>query len=407
MPRKARTKRREAPNRTAPTLVTPFVGLGDVLALVDFEIWRISGKRSLYRALLQSVFAVFAACARVRPATAVLFLLADYEAGGLATKSRRGDHPYPVVLLPAAVAVIEAYLKERRRLGIRGELLLVDEEGAPLNHTRIYDEFARFSERCGHAGGRVIDRLIEFHDLQLEKDRKRRVPDPAACVALRRGRRGDLDNDHAWTDIRAAAADRERLLRVLDRNHDLGGDDVGRSIGGHGRAKASKAARLFLPPKVVLKLSPAVHSDRVCARLLGQDWTEMKSAQRMKIVREDLPHLVGLLDAGLIKRSDLRHLLHCSIATVRYHELRYRRSLEADDERRERERLEAKWREKAPALFLARPGSETFPAFHARIAAIGAADRYPFGRAMLSATLRFADVLPDQIARRRNNRMSG
>ena len=406
MPRKARTKRREAPNRTAPTLVTPFVGPGDVLALVDFETWRISGKRSLYRALLQSVFAVFAACARVRPATAVLFLLADYEAGLLSTKSRRGDHAYPVVLLPAAAAVIEAYLKERRRLGIAGEHLLVDEGGNPLDHVRIYDKFASFSERCGHPGGRIIDRLIEFHDLQLEKDRKRRKPDHAACVALRRGRRGDLDNDHAWTDIRAAAADRDRLLRVLDRNHELGGDDVGRSIGGHGRAKARKTARLFQPPKVVLKLSPAVHGDAVCARLLGLDWKERKSAQRMKIVREELPHLIGLLDAGLIRRSDLRHLLHCSIATVRYHERRYRRSLETEDERRERERLEAEWRKKAPALFLARPRGETFPAFHARIAAIGSDDRYPFGRAMLSATLRFADVLPDQVARRRKKRMS-
>ncbi|MCK1378170.1 hypothetical protein IVB33_08195, partial [Bradyrhizobium sp. 24] len=322
MPRKAKTKMRSVPQRAAQTLVTPFVGFGDVLALVDFETWK-TGKRKRYRALLYAVFAALAACARVKPFTAATFLLADYEANRLEALNNVRDRRYPVVLLAAAVEVIEAYLKERRDLGIGGEHLLVDENGAPLVYSRIYLAFDQLSERCGHFGGKIVERLIEFHDLQLEKERKRRKPDLAACVALRHGRRGPLDKWQARAEIYAAAGDRARMLDVLDRNHDLGGAS-GKSVGGHGRAKALETGRLFSPPKLARRLTPGIRNDKVCARLLDFDWPKGKEAQvdeRRNIVKADMPHLVWLLDEHKINRSDLRRILNCSMGTVRRHEL--------------------------------------------------------------------------------------
>jgi hypothetical protein len=394
---------RNPPDRAAQTHVTPFVGLGDVLRLTDFETWEVSGRRSHYWALLYAVFSVLAACAHVRPATAVLFMLADYEADQLVVPrkglKKEGRLDYPVILLPAAKAVIEDYLAHRRELGIGGIHLLVDGKGAPLRFTVVYNGFAGFSKRCGHFGGQLIERLIEFHDLQLRTERR----EPAACIALRCGYRGEMDNAIPQGMVDAACGDRDLLERVLVRNHSMAGPKGG-SIGGHGRAKARKTGRLFFPPKLARRFSPAARSIPVCVKLLAKDWRGDKIKERRKVIDEDLPALVALLDDGLITWSDLRHLLYCSMGTARYHVAQHRRSLETEEQRDERRRVEAQWQEKAPEFFLARPRGEDFPAFHARIAV--EAD-YPFGRAMLSATLKLAGVLPHQVARRRKKRMSG
>lgn len=398
MPRKSRRRKRSALNRVAPTIVTPFVGLGDVLSIIDFETWAPSGLRSRFRGLLYAVFAALAACARIRPPNATHFLLADYEADRL-----RAPNPdrrfYPVILLPVAVAAIEAYLAHRRELGIGGIHLLVDEDGKKLKYRAIYDAFFDFSQRRGHVGGKVIERLIEFHDLQLEKETR----DAAACVALRRGRRGNLDKGHAQADIDAAAADRARLARVLARNHALAGA-AGRSIGGHGRAKAREQAKMYMPTTRVYRLSPAVWTDPTCARLLTLDWMKGKEAQRKDIVDRDLPHLVGLLDDRLITRTDLRHLINCSAHRASSILRRYRLSVEAPDERRARERAAAAWREKAVGLYRAKPVGEAPYAFFKRIAD---EENYPFGWARLMKTLKDAGLLPAQVARRQKKRVSG
>jgi hypothetical protein len=190
---------------------------------------------------------------------------------------------------------------------------------------------------------------------------------------------------------------------VLERNHDLAGP-AGRTIGGHARTEARRTARLFLPAKAARRLSPAVRSDRVCAELLKLDWLEDKGAQRRKIIDEHLAHLVGLLDDGLITLSDLRHLLYLSMTRVRHHVLRYRRSLETEEERLAREQCEAEWREKAIALYRERPRDEAPRAFFNRIVI---EERYPFNWGVLLASLTYAGLLPAQVARRQKKRMSG
>jgi hypothetical protein len=380
-----------------------------VLRLVDAESWMESGRRTLYNALIFAAFAALAACARVRPRTAVAFLLADYEADTL-TAQNIGHRFFPVVLLPVAVEAIELYLKERRRLGIGGVHLFVDRRGDPIDYPSIYGAFSILARRCGHPGGKILDRLIEFHDLQLDKEGKRRKPegrkpDLAACVALRRGRRGRLDDDHAQADIDAAAADRARLAKVLKRNHMLAAGPTGRWIGGHGRKKARKTARLFLPPTRVLKLSPATRTDLTCARLLGLDWSKGKIAQRKKIVDEDLRHLVFLLDRGLINRSDLRVLLNCSLEMVYLYLRRYRRSLETPEQRLAREKAEAERRDTTITAYVNRPKGETLKEFHRRF--VDEHPRHKLGWGQMLTILQGAGVMPAQIARKRKKRMAG
>lgn len=397
MPRKRRRKYRPSPNRVAPTFVTPFVGTADVRSIIDSETWTANGRRKLFRALLYAAFAVLAACARVRPRNATYFLLADYEADRLQAR-RRGRSPYlPVILLPVTVAVIEAYLAHRRHLGIGGAHLLVDEAGGQLNFAKIYIAFAGFMERRGHPGGKAIERLIEFHDIQLSKETR----DPAACVVLRGGRRGSLDKGHAKADIDAAAGDRERLTRVLARNHAL----ANRPTGGRVRAEARKHARLFLPTRSrTYRLSPAVRTDPVCARLLALDWIGSAKAQRKKIIDEDLQHLVGLLDKGVIVQTDIAFLLNVSLPSSKEIVKKHRLSLETAEERLARERYQAEWREKAIALYAAKPSDEALPAFFGRIAN---EERYPFPQFTLIMVLMHAGVLPAQVARRQKRRTSG
>ena len=392
MPRKAIRKPGTAPNRSAPTFVTPHIGPGDVMAIRDPKNWGATGIRKPYRSLLYAVFAAFAAHARITPYVAIRFLLADYASDRLTTQSS-GNKFYPVIVLPFLAEAIEAYLKLRRELGIGGVHLLVDEKGRPLGSAIVYEAFANFSRRCGHSGGDAIARLTEFHDSWLLKETR----DPVACVALRHGRRGRLDNDHARADIDAAAADRKRLKRVLKRNH-LVERGKTRPIGRRALATARRNAKVFVQPAGwVRELSPAVRRDEVCARLLGLEWHRNKNDQRRKIEDADLRHLVGLLDDGLITRDDIRFLLNCKYDAFRTCEIAYRRSLETPEQRRARERTESEWKEKILALFPARPPGERPYDFFVRMAA---EERYPFNWGTLGMVLVRAGLMPAQIARR-------
>ena len=392
MPRKATRKKRQfAPNRVAKTHVTPGAGLYDVLRLIQFETWLESGHREAYKALLCAVFAVLAACARVRPHNATLLLLDAYRAGKLEVLGMYKGRHYPVILLPVAVAVIEAYLAKRRELGIGGVHLLVDEKGERLTSSRIYLMFDQFSVRCGHSGGKTVGRLIEFHDGQLEKENR----DPAACVALRRGRRSDMDRDVLWRDIDAAKADRERLTKVLERNHVLAGD-AERWIGPRARTEARENARLFVPRKVVRKLSPAVMTDPVCRRLREMDWLGAKKPDRAKIVKEDLPHLVRLRDDGLITYSDINYLLNCHRDTTKHHVRKYRAAMESEEDRQARQQREAEWHSRVIALHQRRPEGEGPRSFFDRIVR---EEGYPFEWTNVVASLQAAKLLPRQVER--------
>jgi hypothetical protein len=396
MPRKAKRVSRAPRLRRAATVVLPFIGLADVLALLDVETWTKSGKRSLYRALMYVAFAALAACARVRPQVAAQYLLANYKSDSLKVK-RSNDRSYPVILLPVVVAVIEAYLACRRELKIKGKFLFVKENGKPLHWkvTMVYQSFYRLARRSGHHGLDVIDRLIGFYDLQLSKE----LREPAACVVLRHGFRGTMDNATAKADVLAVLDDRVLLSRVLSRNHGLSGP-AGRWTGGHGRTKA-KAARVFTPPTGdSVRLSAGAKNDPVCKKLLGLDWRQDQDRQRRKIIAKHLPYLLGLLDAGTVRRKDLRYLLNCDRSTIWKYERRHRRLGETQDQKEARENLRAEWGDKAVALYRQRPPGERPGAFFARI--VREAD-YPLTWIFLLKTLKDAGLLPAQAARKSRN----
>jgi hypothetical protein len=382
----------------APTWVTPYAGRADMLRVIDAETFLEPGRRSPYRALLYAAVAALAVCAGVGPDGACLFLLDDYKADKLQAKSI-DRNTYPVILLPLVIALIEDYLEERRKRGIGGVHLFVNEKGKPFKPDALHAVFTGLFKRAGHRGARTFGRLIEFFDAQLEKEPQReRGSDECACVVLRRGRRGRMG--FAKADIDAAKADRARLATVLARNHELAGPP-GAWTGSRGRAISRQEARLFTPPRRGRKLSPGALADKVCMDIAGRDWVGKETVleeQRKEILDEHMRHLYDLLKRKkLITLADLRHLLHCGWGTADKIVRQYRDSIETAVERQAREQRDAQWRDRMIALYRERPRGEEPFAFYERVVA---SEDVPFKWAKLMVTLQKAFLLPKQVRRR-------
>jgi hypothetical protein len=398
MGRKAARKKIRPIRRVAPTWVTPRLTPGDVLMLIDPDTWLNGKKVVAYRALLYAAWAALIALARIRPYKAIDFLLADYRADRLATVNQNG-HSYPVVLLPLAVAAIDAYLEERDRLGIGGDHLFVDEKGRAFDELDVCTQFNRLAARYGHHGGEIAERLVEFFDEQLEGERR----DDAAVIALRRGENRARDGRRSTSSIRAAAADPKRLRKVLERNHEFAGE-AGGLCGGHGKTKAAKTARLFIYRKFGYRIIPFLRKDPVCARLLTYDWLKGNAGRRAGIVRDDLPHLERLLEERKIRPADVAYLLCMQTPTAVEMLRERRRARETAEERQKREEIARHWDERSVGLYRACEREESPKAFFVRIAN---EERYPFEFVVFVQSLRKAGIAPNQIARRQKKRMSG
>lgn len=399
MGRKAARKKIVRIRRIAPTWVTPGLTVGDVLMLIDPDTWLNGKKTVLYRALLYAAFAALLACARVRPYRAVGFLLADYRADRLATTNQHG-HTYPVVLLRLAAAAIDAYLEERTRLKIGGAHLFVDEKGKPLKAVLVAAAFDRLASKFHHYGGKITERLIEFFDGELDDERS----DALAVIALRRGQKRARDGQPPTKDVLAAAADRKRLRKILERNHAFAGD-AGGFRGGHGKTKAAKTARLFIYRKSGYRMNPFLRKDPVCARLLTYDWLEGNAERRARIVRDDLPHLLLLIEKKKIRPPDISYLLCISQQATTHMLRKRRRARETAEEREKRIETVRHWDERSVALYDARRDrGETPKAFFVRIAD---KERYPLPFGNLVQSLKKAGLTPQQITRRQKKRLSG
>lgn len=397
MGRKAARKKVVRIRRVAPTWVTPRLTPGDVLMLIDPDVWLSTGKTSVFKALLYAALAALLACARVKLHQAVEFTLADYRADRLETLNQMG-RPYPVVLLPLVAAAIDAYLEKRERLGIGGDFLFVDEEGLQVSQADCHLRFTSQARQCGHYGGQIPERLVDFFDQQFEEERR----DLLAVIALRRSlnyvRDGRPDTDRVF----AVAADRRRLLKVLTRNHEFAGD-AGRFRGGHGKTKARKTARLFLH-QMTRRMNPYLRKDPVCARLLTYDWLERNAPRRAEIVRDDLPHLERLLEEKKIRPVDIAYLL-CMQTLTTQHLLRGRRlARETSEARKKRQETVRCWHERVVETYRAHaPGGDPW-GFFVRMTE---QERYPFKFVVLIRSLRKAGLTPKQIAQRTKKRIVG
>jgi hypothetical protein len=383
--------------RVAPSWVTPRFTDGDVLMLMDPDTWRNGKMRGQYRALLYAALVAMVACARVRPRTALHLRLADYRRDALVPRNL-GGYPYPAVILPVVKAAIDAYLDERERLGIGGGNLFVGEQGQALGYTSIASMLNRVLRRYGHYGGGLVERLVEFFDAQLLGENR----DVPAAIALRRGR--DPVRDLLWSieAVRDAAADRDRLREVLERNHAFAGNP-GRWRGGHGKAKATKTARLFLHECLNIPKLPILRTDPVCARLLTYDWLTGHRHRRAHIVRLDLPHLVDLLDEGKIRAVHIAYLLCVRPRRAAQLVKSHRAARETPAAKRQRQTLESHWRERALDLYGSRPRTESTRAFFGRIKS---EEGYPFSWGSLVGLLLQRDLLPRQVRRRSKKGMS-
>jgi len=397
MGRKAARKKVVPIRRIAPTWVTPRLTIGDVLMLIDPDTWLKEGSTLAFRALLYAALAALIACARVKLFQAVAFRLEDYRADRLATLNQN-DRSYPVVLLPLVIAAIDAYLKERKRRGIGGDFLFVDEKGDPLRQEVMHRRFATLAAQYGHHGGQLPERLVEFFDEQMDGECRYHF----SVIALRRGMNRARDGSPKAKDVIAAAADRKRLAKVLADNHELAGE-AGGLRDGHGKTKARETARLFLHRTFGYRMTPFLRKDSVCARLLTYDWLEGNVKRRKKIIREGLPHLERLLAEKKIRPDDIAYLL--CMQNMATQGLLWRRRVARDTpEERQRQDTAKHWHERAVETYRARPRGETPEVSFARLVE---QERYPFGMRVFALSLHRAGIAPKQVAQRQKKRMSG
>jgi hypothetical protein len=398
MGRKAARKKVVPIRRIAPTWVTPRLTFGDVLMLIDPDTWLKEGKTLAFRALLYAALAALIACARVKLYQAVDFRLADYRADRLATLNQNG-RSYPVVLLPLVIAAIDAYLKQRKRLGIGGDFLFVNEKGGQLGQHMLHRRFATLAAQYGHHGGQVPERLVGFFDEQMEGECRYHL----SVIALRRGQNRARDGSPKTRDVLAAAADHKRLRKVLADNHELAGE-AGGLRGGHGKTKARKTARLFLHRTFGYRMTPFLRKDSVCARLLTYDWLEGNVKRRKKIIREDLPHLERLLAEKKIRPDDIAYLLCMQNEATQNLLWRRRVARETPEEREKRQETVRRWHERMVEMYRARPPGETPKVFFARMVE---RKHYPFAMGVFALSLHKAGIAPKQVTRQQKKRLSG
>lgn len=378
--------------RFAPPTGIPWLNLGDVLATMEPDTWIRGTRRALYYRLMWAAVAALAVCARLVPSRICGFTLADWDAGDLTYPTRCG-RAYPIILLPVAKAAIDRYLVERRKVG--GTALLAGPDGKPIHASTVSMAFYVFERQYGIKNG-LYDGLIAFYDRCLVHE-----PDRAAVVALRHGTGSGADETIRRSDIYAAAADRDRLTRILERRHRLAGA-AGRWLGGHGKAKIAKSARLFRPGRSRTNITEFMRTDPVCKKLLSFDWNDPASAPAPRDVAEHLRHLVAAKDRGLLTRRQIGFLLNYERTQVGDRILAYRRSLETPEERQGRERREAFWAGEIVRLYAQRRPGETTKEFYDRASTD---ERYPFPWIAMVRTLQRAGVLPAQIARKAHRKL--
>ncbi len=396
MAKKRRRPRIHTMSRMAPSAAPERYTRGDVLAAMDPDTWyRCTND---FNKTMWAALAALAACARVVPSRAVPLLLADYDAGRLRIPTRHGV-AYPLVLLPVVAAALDRYLALRRPLG--GTHLFVTEKGHPLKTTFAYDGFRRLARAYGRLGGDVLDRLTDFFDRCFIDEKKDRL----AVIVLRFGADSRENNHIPRADITAVAKDLARLERVLKRNHDLSGNP-NKWLGGHGKAKAAKGARVFKRVRSIVPISDFMRTDPVCAALLRRDWRKNITLQRREICRDHLPHLAQCHEEGHLDGREVGYLLNCHSRTARDKIRDHWLSLLTPAEIKAREDLIRRSRIDIVRLFEARRPGETPQAFYDRIADEAAEDRFPFGQPTAILWLSQAGVLPSQVARRRHRRVA-
>ncbi|MCP4617043.1 MAG: hypothetical protein GY844_11470 [Bradyrhizobium sp.] len=356
MPRKRnRLRRAHSEPRPARRRIDPRLTVGDIVFLLLCETWAAVGIGARNGAMAAAI-AVLAATARIGPKAARDILLEDWIAGTLTVPTRTGRRV--PILLPLAREVVARYLEQRPENA--GPWLFVNGEGNQLHHNDIDRTFAALGRKCGMPGTRLPTRCLQFFDRSFDGEDE----DRAAVVALSGWRDRTIDSDVARADVDEAARDADRLRAVLEDNHELAGT-AGRFLGARGIEYAAGTRTIFVSQdRVPLKKSPAMTTDPVCIALAAVSWPRRgKKALRMELKRLHFDHVDGLRRAGRIRLGEMAYLFSCATRTVNS----WIWARTAAEKTPQRLAEEARWREEAPAMYLARPRGQTPAQFHDRL----------------------------------------
>ena len=355
MPRKRRARRIVSQPRPPRAHRDPMPALGDVIFLIQRKTYEEVGIGRLNAAMAAAV-AVLAATARIGPQMCRHILLRDWLEGRVTVSTRTGRRT--PILLPIALEVVERYIDERPENA--GPWLFVTKNGNQPQLNEIQRVFGVLGRHCGFPGTRLVSRCMRFFDRSFDDE----DDDRAAVAALSGFRNRAVDVELQREDVEEAARDPDRLRAVLEDNHELEGP-AGRFLGKPGMELAAATRTFFISQdRVPAILSPAMHTDPVCKKLAGIAWPARgKKRLRNELRKLHFDHLDEMRRAGRIRLGEMAFLFSCAAGTVDGWIKRKRRAAMDPAARA----AEARWIERAPALYLARPRGEKPAQFHRRL----------------------------------------
>jgi hypothetical protein len=357
MPKKGTHHSRSLSQTRAPLLLRdPRVSTGDVILLIQRETWPDS--ISKLNCAMGAALLVLAATARIGPKAARNIMLADWENGNVFVQTLRGERA--PLIMPVAEEVVKRYISLRPANA--GPWLFVSGKGSQFWRNYLNHAFIALGRQCGIPGRSLLVRCLQYFDRSFDGE----DDDRAAVVALSGWRNSAVDAEVRWGDVDAAARDPDRLLAVLEDNHDLTGPAV-QFLGARGMALAEETRTLFITQDYVPRVfSPAMLTDPVCISLRGITWpAKGKKAFRTVLKLQHFDHLDDLRTAGLISQRETAYLFSCAPRTVSA----WRKKRAAAQKTATEIEEEMRWRDEAPQMYLDRRRGEKPKQFHERLVA--------------------------------------
>ncbi|MFK4536387.1 hypothetical protein ABIA00_004570 [Bradyrhizobium ottawaense] len=351
--------KRVATPRPTALAEAPSLNTADVTLMLRPESWANPHNEEIDR-LRACVHVAMAASARVGASAARAITVDAWRAGEVEVLGASMYMRKPV-WLPVVVDAVETYRNALPKSLKTGPLLIVSNRGRQIPANNVWSLYRTFGRRHGFDGGELQTRLFQYFDRQLDREEEER-----ATVAALAGCRVGADNEYnlPWVEVRRAELDRDLMQRILEDRHDLAGATE-RVLGAQALGKA-EAERTFFPVKSLPTSTSAIlDHDPVCVLLRDTAWTDRQTAQRNRLKRAHLEHLMSLRDQKLLRSNDIAYLLHVRTTTVEVW-VAERRLRMRTPEQVETERY---WKETLPGLFLSRPRMERPKEFYARIAA--------------------------------------
>jgi hypothetical protein len=280
-------------------------------------------------------YAVLAATARIGARAAIGIPLDHWRPDEALCTIRGIDFP----LLPIAIDIVGDFLELRvREWGACEDWLFVKKDGSQISEDYLYRKLQNLGKKLGLPGNDLLTRLHDAFDRCFDGE-----ADRAAVVALRGSRDGAIDVEVEDRAIEDAAADTDRLLCVLRRNHPLDGP-AGRFTGLRA-AKLIKAGPCNLPRARPKDASPALDSHPLCLRILAEEGPARGqpgfTGHVRKMKKKYFEDVDALRTAGILNMRDIAFLFDVPRINVDQWYAAARKRVLTDEERRAETALRA------------------------------------------------------------------